>query len=157
MTATATPPPSTPARIPTRTGRSLVDEALFDRLATFLERENHVPRDRAERVLDQALAFLWTLGQGTDAPRTPSQDVDPGWHAFLLHTEEYDTWCLERFGFKLHHRPATGTRSRDGFTVRRTALAIADGGFDVDWTLWRKPAACNEPACCGDGGGCGGS
>jgi len=35
----------------------------------------------------------------------PSKEVDELWHVFLLFTREYDAFCDEVIGFKLHHEP----------------------------------------------------
>ncbi|MER6690354.1 glycine-rich domain-containing protein [Streptomyces minutiscleroticus] len=137
-----------------RTGRSLVDHELFDRLVSFLEYEEKVPRVRAEKVVDQALAFLWMSGHRADVPLSPSRQVDPGWHVFLLHSREYARWCQEQFGRFLHHNPFKGQRLRDGVAVRRTVDAIEAAGFAVDRDLWGVAAECNAPTCCGDGPCC---
>lgn len=71
-----------------RHGRQLVDDGLFDRLVNFLVHEEKVTTERAERVMDQALAFLHMSAHRNEG-LSPSQAVDPGWHAFMLHTREY--------------------------------------------------------------------
>ena len=35
----------------------------------------------------------------------PSNDIDEVWHAHILHTEDYTTFCLKVFGYFLHHHP----------------------------------------------------
>ncbi|MGK5549492.1 glycine-rich domain-containing protein [Streptomyces sp. URMC 127] len=151
MTATIMIPP-----VAVRTGRSLVDGELFSRLVTFLVEHEKRPRSMAERIMDQALAFLWMSGHSQDVPLSPSTDVDPGWHTFMLHTREYARWCQEQFGRFLHHNPFNGPLGpRDAGGIRRTVAAIEAAGFTVDHELWGTAAECNPPACCGDGGGCG--
>jgi hypothetical protein len=39
-------------------GRSLVSDALFERLVARIVADEHVERQMAERIMDQALAFL---------------------------------------------------------------------------------------------------
>lgn len=139
-----------------RTGRSLVSNELFDRLVAFLVEHERKNRPMAERVMDQALAFLWMSGHRRDVPLSPSTEVDPGWHTFMLHTREYADWCQEQFGRFLHHNPFKGPlRPRDALATKRTVAAIEAAGFTVDHELWGAAAECNPPACCGDGGGCG--
>ena len=36
----------------------------------------------------------------------PSQVADEAWHAFILHTHAYESWCHAAFGKLLHHTPA---------------------------------------------------
>ncbi|WP_328404448.1 hypothetical protein OHS70_35505 [Streptomyces sp. NBC_00390] len=136
--------------------RQLVDDELFGRLLTFLELEENMTRQHAERVMEQALAFIDMAGHRTDVPLSPSSMVDPGWHAFMLHTREYAAFCEQRFGGFLHHAPVKGQRLRDGVAIKRTVAAIEEMGYVIDHDLWGTAAECNPPACCGDGGGCGG-
>ncbi|WP_254707058.1 glycine-rich domain-containing protein [Streptomyces lunaelactis] len=136
------------------TGRRLVDAGLFERLVTFLEFEEDMDRSRAERVMDQALAFIDMAGHRTDVPLSPSRKVDPGWHAFILHSHEYADFCHRRFGAFLHHNPLKGQRLRDGVAIKRTVRAIEEMGYVVDHELWGTAAECNAPSCCGDGDGC---
>ncbi|WP_233513412.1 hypothetical protein [Micromonospora craterilacus] len=70
------------------TGRALVSDELFAQLTARIAR-NH-PELAAElpgRIMDQALAFLAACATATE-PLGPSDLVDIGWHAFLLHTRE---------------------------------------------------------------------
>ncbi|MFF3245053.1 glycine-rich domain-containing protein [Streptomyces sp. NPDC002870] len=136
------------------TGRRLLDPELFERLVTFLEFEEDLDRPQAERVMDQALAFIDMAGHRTDVPLSPSRKVDPGWHAFMLHSREYADFCHRRFGTFLHHNPLGGRRLRDGIAIKRTVQAIEEMGYAVDHELWGTAAECNPPACCGDGDGC---
>ncbi|MER5460745.1 hypothetical protein ABT010_08645 [Streptomyces sp. NPDC002668] len=136
------------------TGRRLVAPELFERLVTFLEFEEEMDRPRAECVMDQALAFIDMAGHRNDVPLSPSRKVDPGWHAFILHSREYADFCHRRFGTFLHHNPLKGRRLRDGVAIRRTVQAIEELGYAVDHELWGTAAECNPPACCGDGDGC---
>ncbi|NUK24082.1 hypothetical protein HRW08_15585 [Streptomyces lunaelactis] len=111
-------------------------------------------RPQAERVMDQALAFIDMAGHRTDVPLSPSRKVDPGWHAFILHSHEYADFCHRRFGAFLHHNPLKGQRLRDGAAIKRTVRAIEEMGYVVDHELWGAAAECNAPSCCGDGDGC---
>ncbi|TQK44824.1 hypothetical protein FBY35_6351 [Streptomyces sp. SLBN-118] len=135
-------------------GRRLVDAELFERLVTFLEFEKDMNRPEAERVMDQALAFIDMAGHRNDVPLFPSRRVDPGWHAFILHSREYADFCQRRFRRFLHHSPLKEQRLRDGVSIKRTVQAIEELGYAVDHELWGTAAECNPPACCGDGDGC---
>ncbi|MFC8505648.1 glycine-rich domain-containing protein [Streptomyces sp. NPDC057411] len=144
MTATA---------VEVRHGRDLVQPELFQRLAAFCADEYRMELPTAEAVMDQGLAFLWTMGSsGKGDVMAPSRQVDPAWHTFMLHSQEYADWCEERFGRFLHHAPNSKTRTL-GLMHDVTDL-IREAGFEVDKQLWGTAADCNEPACCGDGPCC---
>ncbi|MFE2966156.1 hypothetical protein ACFXKC_21285 [Streptomyces sp. NPDC059340] len=136
-----------------RTGRSLVMDTEFDMLAAFCADEYGLERCVADRIVDQALALVYVMGStGEGAAMAPSQQVDPGWHTLILHTDWYADWCDRNFGYFLHHQPNSKTRTHGLMTdvVRKIRAA----GFDVDERLWGTAADCNPPACCGDGPCC---
>lgn len=135
-----------------RRGRELVRPELFERLAAFCAAEYGLERGVADRVMDQALAFLKVMGHARAFDMAPSEIVDPGWHTFMLHTQDYANWCQEQFGYFVHHAPNSKIRTR-GLMVS-VADRIAAAGFEVDTSLWGTAAECNQPACCGDGGCC---
>lgn len=137
----------------TRTGRSLVTAPDFTMLATFCAAEYALEHPLAARVVDQALALVHVMGSTrSGATMAPSQQVDPGWHTLILHTDWYANWCQEQFGYFLHHRPNSKTRTR-GLMVT-VVERIRAAGFEVDDRLWGTAADCNPPACCGDGPCC---
>ncbi|MEV7519196.1 hypothetical protein [Streptomyces sp. NPDC091371] len=135
-----------------RCGRDLVRPELFARLAAFCAEEYGQERVLAERVMDQALAFLKVMGDDRAFDMTPSETVDPGWHSFVLHTQAYAAWCEEQFGYFLGHEPKAAVRTRP--LIGSVAERIKAAGFFVDERLWGAAKECNPPACCGDGDGC---
>ncbi|MEV0471027.1 hypothetical protein [Streptomyces prunicolor] len=136
-----------------RHGRELVPPELFERLTDFCAEEYGLERCVAERVQDQALALVWTMGKtGKGDTMAPSELVDPGWHTFVLHTPEYAEWCAKEFGYFVHHAPNSKTRTH-GLMVSVTEEIRAQG-FEVDERLWHRAADCNAPTCCGDGPCC---
>lgn len=68
-----------------RSGRSLVDQDLFHRLVRRVVSDEGYEVVLAERVVDQALAFLGACARHHGEPLSPSRIVDPGWHVFVLH------------------------------------------------------------------------
>ncbi|MFE3604166.1 glycine-rich domain-containing protein [Streptomyces goshikiensis] len=82
-----------------RHGHDLVGHELFGRLSAFCAEEYGLEREMAECVMDQALALLWVMGTTrTGDVMAPSVAVDPGWHTFMLHSQEYADWCQREFG-----------------------------------------------------------
>jgi hypothetical protein len=134
------------------TGRSLVPPELFGRLVRRIVADEHLDADFAERVVDQALAFLGTCARPHTRALAPSEPVDPGWHAFILHTREYGEFCQGIAGRFLHHVPteagdagAHGEAARA--TLARTVAAIEAAGFVVDYDLWPQTANVSCTGC----------
>ncbi|MGW3167114.1 glycine-rich domain-containing protein [Streptomyces sp. NPDC001142] len=118
-----------------RTGREVVGEELFESLAHFVAVHNGQTPERAERIADQAVAFLVTVATAT-APMVPSDDVDMGLHALILHTKEYAELCEKHAGRFLHHNPRPGGGPRDPKLVATSAQAMKASGFMVFDDLW---------------------
>jgi len=134
------------------TGRSLVSWDLFDRLVHRIVTDDKLERDMAERIIDQALAFLSACATNTGAALAPSELVDIGWHVFLLHTRDYAAFCDRIAGRFLHHVPtgpddpaAGGESARD--TLLRTVAAIEAAGFVIDADLWPRSTAVTCTGC----------
>lgn len=136
-----------------RQGRDLVSPELFERLTDFCAKEYGHERSMAERVMNEAIAMCYVMGTTRAGDvMAPSDVIDPGWHTFMLHTEDYASWCEEKFGYFLHHRPNSKIRTH-GLMVN-VAERIRAEGFEVDERLWGTAAECNAPTCCGDGPCC---
>ncbi|ASQ97889.1 hypothetical protein [Streptomyces sp. 11-1-2] len=121
-----------------KTGRSLIGEELFSSLAHFVVTHNGQTPERAERIADQALAFVATAATAATASvaMMPSDDVDLGLHAFILHTKEYREFCHQHAGRFLHHNPAPGGGGRTLEAVTASAHAMKAAGFMVFDDLW---------------------
>jgi hypothetical protein len=142
---------------PLVSGRSLIEERLFEVLVGRIVTDHGLERDTAERVMDQALAFLAASGQGIGNTLSPSSLVDIGWHVFLLYTREYTDFCSRTTGRYIHHVPddspfagpaevqaLTPAEARD-----RTITAIRKAGYAVDEPLWTLGALdCYEEGNC---------
>ncbi|MBQ1091753.1 hypothetical protein [Streptomyces sp. B93] len=118
-----------------KTGRSVAGEELFQSLAHFVVIHNGQSPERAEQIADQAVAFVVTAATAT-VPMVPSDDVDLGLHALILHTKEYAALCEQYAGRFLHHNPMPGGESRDPEKVAASARAIKAAGFVVFDDLW---------------------
>ncbi|WP_075738543.1 hypothetical protein [Streptomyces acidiscabies] len=111
-----------------KTGRAVAGEELFESLAHFVVTHNSQSAERAERIADQAVAFVVTAATAT-VPMVPSDDVDFGLHALILHTKEH----AGRF---LHHNPKPGGGPRDPEHIAASAHAMKAAGFRVSDDLW---------------------
>jgi hypothetical protein len=128
-------------------GRSLVSDDLFSRLTARIVKDQKLDRRLAERIMDQALAFLAACALNTDAPLSPGELVDIGWHTFILHTQDYAAFCDDVAGRFIHHVPTddADTTAEPPSDMRpRTVDAIQTAGYRVDPELWAPPGAdCN--------------
>jgi hypothetical protein len=99
----------------------------------------------AERIMDQALAFLKACALNPGAGLAPSAEIDKGWHAFILHTADYAEFCQRIAGRFIHHLP-TGPdiEEDDGATIHATIAAMQAAGIPVDITLWPVSADCTS-------------
>lgn len=103
-------------------------------------------RPLAERIIGQTVAFL-IAGTTTEAPLSPSEQVDWGWHAFLLRTQAYQEFCDRHAGRFLHHHPGVSDAAETGgpkLVRNRTLAAISAAGFAVDEALWPESADCTQ-------------
>lgn len=131
------------------TGRSLVTDELFDRLTARVMKDEGHDMAMAARVADQSLAFLGTCAAHRGQPLSPSRLVDPGWHAFILHTREYRTFCRRVAGRFIDHVPdGPGEPAAD---LGRTVATMRMAGYTVDDELWN---ASGNASCTGCVNGC---
>lgn len=133
-------------------GRSLVSPELFSRLVRRIMIDDKLAEDLAERITDQALAFLCACADNLGAPLAPSALVDIGWHTFLLHTKDYAVFCDRIAGRFLHHIPVDpGAPSVAGETARetltRTVATIEAAGFAADPELWPRSTVSSCTGC----------
>lgn len=113
---------------------SLIPAALFDRLVARVERDANVDRERATRIMRQALAFLFACARNPGTPLAPSRAVDHGWHAFILHTREYADFCDRVAGHFIHHVPEEP--DAEGGSTEPTVDLMRRTGLPVDEELW---------------------
>ncbi|MEV6783441.1 hypothetical protein [Streptomyces sp. NPDC051098] len=118
-----------------KSGPAVAGEELFESLARFVVIHNGQAPERAERIADQAVAFLVTAATAT-VSMVPSDDVDFGLHALILHTKEYAELCEKYADRFLHHSPMPGGGARDPEKVAASAHAMKAAGFAVFDDLW---------------------
>ncbi len=138
---------------PHRTGRALISDDLFHRLTDRIIKVECFERELAERIMDQALAFLLACAVNVGAPLAPSELVDIGWHTFILDTHEYAAFCDRVAGRFLHHVPNDDQRPAESpaDVLARTCAAMRTLGFQLDDALWPRAAL---GSCTGCHNGC---
>lgn len=142
--------------------KSLIDEVLWGRLVGRVEHDREFQhffggesskkqREIAESIMDQAISFLRIVADDRASSHSPSEQVDIGWHAFLMYTREYADFCQKIAGRMIHHAPSDvpGVDYGTGNTVR-TVAAMQVRGMFVDKALWPKAADCSGNYCTGD-------
>jgi hypothetical protein len=85
--------------------RELIAPGLFSELTSRVATVNGHDQDTAERIVEQVLTFLVACARYPDGHLSPSETVDVGWHAFILHTADYAEFCERVAGRFIHHRP----------------------------------------------------
>jgi len=138
---------------PHRTGRALISDDLFHRLTDRIIKVECFERELAERIMDQALAFLIACAVNVGASLAPSELVDIGWHTFILDTHEYAAFCDRVAGRFLHHVPNDDQRPAESpaDVLARTCAAMRTLGFQLDDALWPRAAL---GSCTGCHNGC---
>lgn len=132
---------------PARSVPAYSNEAVLQRI----ERDAGVDRDTARRWFNEMLVFLDLVADSKDFISPPGP-VDVAWHAFILHTRDYEAYCRERFGRVIHHEP---TGEPDPHAYRRAYDRRARQG-QLDPAIWAVPAVGGAAAVSeagSDGGG----
>lgn len=132
---------------PARPTPTYSNEAVLQRI----EQDAGVDRDTARRWFNEMLVFLDLVADSKDFISPPGP-VDVAWHAFILHTRDYEAYCRERFGRVIHHEP---TGEPDPHAYRRAYDRRARQG-QLDPAIWAVPAVGGAAAVSeagSDGGG----
>ncbi|MFJ6519216.1 glycine-rich domain-containing protein [Streptomyces filamentosus] len=127
--------------------RSFLPREVWQALAVdVIKAHPGTSRVMAERIIGQTIAFL-IAGTTTDAPLSPSEHVDRGWHAFLLRTRAYQEFCDRHAGRFIHHHPSVPDAIETGGPTaarNRAVAAIHAAGFAVDRELWPDTTDCTQ-------------
>lgn len=145
--------PNASGDITWRNPKTFVAPDVWERQIKLLVRDNLFDTVMAERLFDQAVAYLITAmekwGQGLEIGC--GELVDTAVHTFILDTVNYRQFCHRHFdGRFLEHIPEI-ERKYDG-SVERTARVIEANAFKVDWPLWEADFAKCTP--CYPGSNC---
>jgi anti-sigma regulatory factor (Ser/Thr protein kinase) len=147
MTTTETKrvPPAAASISATATAQELIAPDLFCKLTYRVMADDGHDEDTAERIIEQTLAFLTACARYPDWHLSPSETVDAGWHAFILHTADYAEFCDRIAGRFIHHRPnGPGGAASEQQAIGATIAAMRDAGLAVDPDLWVPRIACSQ-------------
>lgn len=127
---------------------TLVDPKVAERLTRRVTTDHpEISEATARRIVGQAAAFVAASGQQPGRDLMPSELVDYGWHAFILHTVDYATYCQRIAGRFVHHVPTDEDEQVTGGAAAahaRTMAAIAAAGYTVDADLWTSAGDCTQ-------------
>jgi len=104
-----------------------------------IETEHGVDTATAKAWFGEMLIFL-DLCARSDEMLSPPPDVDAAWHAFVLHSRDYEAYCSERYGRVIHHQPSgepDPAAYRRAYERRREYTS----GTGPDPMLWAVPVA----------------
>jgi hypothetical protein len=85
-----------------------------------ISEENQVSFEDASELFRQMLDYLDLCNTSNQSP-SPPKEIDSAWHAFILDTLSYASYCYERFGRFLHHVPAEMTE--DEYALARQSAS----------------------------------
>jgi hypothetical protein len=136
--------------------KGVLDHQLWERLVRRVIKDEDLQRPLAERIMNQALAFLLLCASEPDGKFAPSPLVDIGWHTFILYTKPYADFCDKVSGRFIHHAPSDVDGVDYGSAnIARTVTALQTHGFIVDQPLWTDHRQdCGESGDCTSGDGC---
>ncbi|MGW2681666.1 glycine-rich domain-containing protein [Streptomyces sp. NPDC001414] len=127
---------------------TLVNPEVADRLTCRIVTDHpEISATIARRIVGQAAAFIAASGRQPGQFLAPSELVDHGWHAFILHTVDYAEFCQRVAGRFVHHVPTVEDETIPGgpqATRGRTLAAITAAGYVIDEELWPDMADCTQ-------------
>ena len=96
--------------------RLVFDASIQRRVA---ETYPHLTPTQVKEVLEGLRDYFYCvlMIRGKGMLSMPSQAVDEAWHAFILSTKAYESFCQRAFGKFLHHHPAETMQTRTQATI----------------------------------------
>jgi hypothetical protein len=82
-----------------------------EEIVASFRRTYDVSLEEAQQLFEDTKKWLWLCGTRPRSMRLtvfgPMKLLDEMWHTFILFTREYTEYCMENFGFYVHHAPTT--------------------------------------------------
>lgn len=128
--------------------RDLVDREVFTTLSTYVASHQEVTHAYADRMVEQMLVWMRAVADNPGLRLAMDETVDPAWHAFILHSQEYAAFCDRMFGEYLHHVPPAPGVAHSTDEVDRTLPALHATGYPVDEEFWVGGKPCCPPNPC---------
>lgn len=130
--------------------RELVSPEVFEKLVSYIVEHQSVTKQYASDVIEQTVIYLKAAASNPGIRLAMDETVDPGWHAFILHSADYEAFCADVAGRYLHHVPPPPGGSVDDATIARTLPALRATGYPVKEEFWvnNKPCCPPDPCVC---------
>ena len=112
--------------------------------------KNGIDSNEAAKQFVELKKFLYHCAT-SDLACAPSKAIDNIWHEFILHTRDYQEFCLRFLGTFIHHQPSDRVEAESYARTRELAAGVFG---NLDNELW--PQGSTVSANCGDGS-CSGS
>ena len=124
----------------------LVSDETFAKLVRYCTEHYRVQRFYAADLIRQTLIYLKAVCENPGVRIVPDISVDPGWHAFLMHTQEYEQFEHDHNGDRrLHHVPIMLDDIKSGAAMARTVPCLIATGYAVDMKWWETGESCCPP------------
>lgn len=128
--------------------RELVSPEVFSTVSAYVARHQEVTLAYAERMVTQMLVWMRAVADNPGVRLAMDETVDPAWHAFMLHSQDYAAFCDRLFGRYLHHVPPVDGTSHSDAEIDRTVPALRATGYEVDAEFWVGAKPCCPPNPC---------
>ena len=146
MTVVLESPAAMPAAVEPVDPAYLVLDETFAKLVRYATEHFKVHRFYAADGVRQMLLYLKAVCLNPSVRLVPDVSVDPFWHAFLMHTEEYEQFEHEHnHGKRLHHVPIMLEDISSGAAMARTIPLLAASGYTFDTKFWETGESCCPP------------
>lgn len=103
-------------------------------------------REEAQRCFDTLKQFLAACALG-GGDRVISKPVDNMWHAFILFTKDYHSFCDEYLGCFVHHTPTKNDRTAASARMRTVAEMMFGPVYEDLWPIGATGADCESSSC----------
>lgn len=124
----------------------LVSAETFAKLVRYATEHRQVHRFYAADGVRQALIYLKAVCDNPGVRIVPDVSVDPFWHDFLMHTQEYEQFERDHNGGRrLHHVPIMLEDISSGAAMERTIPILHATGYRVDMRWWETGESCCPP------------
>ena len=119
-----------------------INEYSFARVEEKLIMEGKLAPHVMEEAITEFRKYLVLIALGHNRVGMCSKEVDEVWHTFILFTKDYTVFCLEVFGFFLHHEPALLSQPL-GSEPRQRFLEAYNLEFGTPPKIWITNADCS--------------
>ncbi len=127
-----------------------LNEEPLERVIWRLIEQEGLEEEDARMLRVEFLRFF-SLAFMTDQVISPSPLVDKFWHAFILHTRDYDEFCKKHLGHFFHHEPRDHTKKNDKAGNPApgifTKQMIEKTYPNFNQRVWAETAICSNSHC----------